>query len=87
MRQDAISGRSQSIPDRRICLGFPGPDAEIGDDGWSLFISTTCRHLDEANRCSVFGQPEDPLPCDYYDAWTCTYRLRLCPVPELASAG
>lgn len=66
----------------RFCLGFPGVEAGIGDEGWSLIIATTCRHLDGANGCSLYGLPERPLRCSYYDAWKCTYKPRLGPVPQ-----
>lgn len=58
----------------RFCLGFPGIEVGIGDDGWQLVVRTTCRHL-EGNRCSVFGRPERPLVCKYYDASKCTYKV------------
>jgi hypothetical protein len=66
----------------RFCLGFPGIEVGIGKEEWSLLISTTCRHLDDANRCSVYGQPERPLRCSYYDAWKCGYKPRLGPVQQ-----
>jgi hypothetical protein len=58
----------------RFCLGFPGVELSISDAGWSLVVKTRCRHL-VAGRCSIFGQPERPLFCRYYDAWKCTYRV------------
>lgn len=58
----------------RFCLGFPGVELSITDTGWNLVIKTTCRHLDNG-QCSVYGQPERPLECRYYDAWKCTYRI------------
>ena len=57
----------------RFCLGFPGIELGIADDGWSLIVKTTCRHLKD-NRCSVYGMTERPLLCKYYDALKCTYR-------------
>jgi hypothetical protein len=57
----------------RFCLGFPGVEAGVSDEGWSLVVKTTCRHF-VGGRCSVFGQPERPLLCSYYDEWKCTYR-------------
>jgi hypothetical protein len=60
----------------RYCLGFPGVELGFGEDGWSLIVASTCRHL-EGNRCGVYGQPERPLPCQYYDAWQCSYKPRL----------
>lgn len=57
----------------RFALGFPGVELGIADEAWSLIVHTRCRHL-EGGRCSVFGSPERPLICKYYDAWKCTYR-------------
>jgi hypothetical protein len=58
----------------KFCLGFPGVELGVADDVWSLVVKTTCRHLQD-NRCSVYGQPERPLLCKYYDAWKCTYKI------------
>jgi Fe-S-cluster containining protein len=58
----------------RFCLGFPGIELGIAEDTWSLIVNTRCRHLD-GNRCSIFGKPERPILCQYYDAWKCTYRV------------
>jgi len=60
----------------RYALGFEGIELGFGDDGWSLIVASTCRHL-VGNRCGVYGQPERPLPCQYYDAWQCSYKPRL----------
>jgi hypothetical protein len=60
----------------RYCLGFPGVEVGLGDAGWSLVVQSRCRHL-EGTRCGVYGQPDRPLVCQYYDAWTCTYRPSL----------
>jgi hypothetical protein len=57
----------------RYCLGFPGIELGVADDGWAVIVHTTCRHLD-GNRCSVFGSDERPLKCGYYDALSCSYR-------------
>ncbi len=56
-------------------LGFP--DLEIGISGrtWSVIVRVRCHHLD-GNRCAVYGKPERPLRCRYYDALSCTYRPR-----------
>jgi hypothetical protein len=58
----------------QFCLGFPGVELGISDGGWSTIIKTTCRHLTKENRCSIYGQPERPLICKYYDAWKCDYK-------------
>ena len=60
----------------RYCLGFPGVEVAAADSGWSLVVQSRCRHL-AGSRCGVYGQPERPLLCQYYDAWQCTYRPTL----------
>jgi hypothetical protein len=57
----------------RYSAGFPSVEIGVAEDGWAVIVHTTCRHLD-GNRCSVFGQPERPLKCGYYDALSCGYR-------------
>lgn len=57
----------------RYCLGFPGIRLGIMNEEWALLVETRCRHL-EQDRCSVFGQPERPLVCTYYDQVHCTYK-------------
>lgn len=57
----------------RFCLGFPGVELYVTDDVWWLAIKSRCRHL-ENGRCRLYGRPERPLQCKYYDAWKCTYR-------------
>ncbi|TNM39712.1 hypothetical protein FHP29_12665 [Nocardioides albidus] len=65
----------------QFCLGFPGVELLISDAGWTLAVKTRCRHLADG-RCSVYGDPQRPLLCRYYDAWRCTYRDRyLTPRP------
>jgi hypothetical protein len=67
----------------RFSLGFPGTEVGIAEDGWSLVVSTRCRHLTADARCGVFDQPERPLLCRYYDAVGCTYKPRFTvPAPE-----
>jgi hypothetical protein len=57
----------------RYCLGFPGIEVGVADDGWAVIVHTTCRHLD-GNRCSVFGTDDRPLRCGLYDALRCSFR-------------
>jgi hypothetical protein len=57
----------------RYCIGFPNVEIGVADNGWAVIVHTTCRHL-SGNRCSVYGQPERPLKCGYYDALSCAYR-------------
>lgn len=59
----------------QFALGFPGVEIGVADTAWSLIVRTTCRHL-RAGRCSIYGQPERPQVCRYYDAWKCTYRVQ-----------
>ena len=69
-------GDRASLDFLQFALGFPGVELGVTDAAWSLIIRTTCRHLKQ-DRCSIFGQPERPLVCKYYDAWKCTYRVHL----------
>jgi hypothetical protein len=64
----------------RYALGFPGVELVVQDDGWSLAMPSTCRHLD-GTRCGVYGKDERPFRCEYYDAWTCVYRDTFAPGP------
>lgn len=70
----AIPSSRPALDYLRFCLGFPGIEVGIADDTWSIVVKTSCRHL-QHNRCAVYGQPERPLLCKYYDAWKCTYRV------------
>ena len=60
----------------RFALGFNGVELGVADDGWSLIVTTSCRHLD-GNRCGLFGQPDRPLRCQYFDAAQCPYPTLL----------
>lgn len=62
----------------RYALGFPGVELVVGDGRWSFALATRCRHL-EGTRCGVYGSAERPIRCEYYDAWTCTYRDTFAP--------
>lgn len=57
----------------KFCLGFPGVQLGISDEGWALLVLTTCQHL-AGNRCGVYGLPERPLRCRYYSAQSCSYK-------------
>lgn len=70
----ALPHSSSNLDFFRFCLGFPGVELGLADDVWSLVVKTTCRHL-QNHRCAIYGQPERPLICKYYDAWKCTYRI------------
>lgn len=59
----------------KFCLGFPGVELGIGDGAWSIVVRTSCRYLQD-NRCSVYGKPERPLLCKYYDAMRCSYKAQ-----------
>jgi hypothetical protein len=82
----------------RFVLGFPGTELVVLNTEWQLAVNTRCRHLD-GNRCGIFGEPERPLRCQFYDAWTCGHRavfagqgsassvrVRLAEFPALAGA-
>ncbi|MEM7659101.1 MAG: hypothetical protein AAF399_23470 [Bacteroidota bacterium] len=58
----------------KFSLGFPGIELGVSDEGWSIVLKTTCRHLKD-DRCSVYGKEERPLLCQYYDEWKCTYKV------------
>jgi Fe-S-cluster containining protein len=59
----------------KYCLGFPGVELGISNSQWTIILKTRCRHLDEQNKCSIYGEPERPLLCKYYDAGRCTYKI------------
>jgi Fe-S-cluster containining protein len=59
----------------KYCLGFPGVELGISNSQWTLIVRTRCRHLDDRNQCSIYGEPERPLICKYYDAGHCTYKV------------
>lgn len=60
----------------RFALGFPDVEIGVADDGWSLLIQTRCRHL-EGTRCGLYGSPERPLRCQYFDGAHCPYPTLL----------
>ena len=68
-----LPGEASQVEFMRYCAGFPSVEIGVAADGWAVLVHTTCRHLD-GNRCSVFGQPDRPLKCGYYDALACGYR-------------
>jgi Fe-S-cluster containining protein len=57
----------------QFALGFPGIEVGVSDGDWMLIVKARCRHLTQDNRCGVYGQPERPTLCRYYDATNCTY--------------
>jgi hypothetical protein len=65
----------------KFALGFPGVRLMATADEWMLAVSAHCRHL-EGSLCSVYGKPERPLRCVYYDEWSCIYKPRLGPTPS-----
>jgi hypothetical protein len=54
-------------------VGFPGIEIGLNSQGWALIVHTTCRHLD-GHRCGVYGRPERPIRCQYFDAVACVYE-------------
>lgn len=67
---------ASSVDYYRFALGFPGVSLGVGDDGWSFLVRTRCRHL-ESGRCSLYGSPQRPLRCRYFDAYQCPYPTLL----------
>lgn len=68
----------------RFCLGFPGVELLVKHGAWALAVKTSCRHVTDG-RCGVFGQPERPLICRYYDAMKCDYRVEFGDAPSAHS--
>ncbi len=69
----------QSVPTTRVTLdylqfvlGFPGLEIGISDGAWFIILQARCQHLRE-NKCSIFGKPERPHICTFYDAHGCQY--------------
>lgn len=56
----------------QFVLGFPGLEIGVSDGDWFVIVRTRCQHLVD-NRCSIFGQPERPQICTFYDAHGCQY--------------
>lgn len=69
----------------QFALGFPGVEVAVSDGEWQLVIKTTCRHLTDDNRCGIFGQPERPMLCRYFDASSCTYVTQFGGSPPAGS--
>lgn len=66
----------KSIDYLQFVLGFPGIELGVSDGEWQLIVRTRCRHLTAEDRCGVFGQPERPNICRYYDASSCSYIVQ-----------
>jgi Fe-S-cluster containining protein len=60
----------------QFLLGFPGIEVGVTDDAWVLVVRTRCRHLTAENRCGVYGRPERPSLCRYFDATSCSYVVQ-----------
>jgi Fe-S-cluster containining protein len=61
-----------SLDYMQFVLGFPGLELGISDARWFIVVKTRCRHLQE-DRCSLYGKPERPQICTFYDASACQY--------------
>jgi hypothetical protein len=73
---------ASQVDEFKYCLGFPSVELGVSDQGWSLLVHTTCRHL-QSNRCSIFGMEARPRLCQEIDAVGCQYRVKLgTPRPE-----
>ncbi len=53
-------------------LGFPGLQVGVSDGEWFVIVRTRCQHLVD-NRCAIYGRPERPQICKFYDAHGCQY--------------
>ena len=69
----------QPVPTTRVgldylhfALGFPGLEIGVTDEAWYVIVKTTCRHLADES-CAIFGTPERPQICRFYDAHACSY--------------
>ena len=60
----------------QFALGFPGVEVGVSDGEWQLVVRARCRHLTDDDRCGVYGSPERPSICRYYDASTCSYVVQ-----------
>jgi hypothetical protein len=52
---------------------FPGLALAANSRGFLVQCFTSCTHLDEGNRCSLFGLEDRPVHCQTYDPWSCRY--------------
>src|SRR5205085_3603400 len=78
----AVPNSAAQLDYLRFCLGFPGVEVGVDEDGWNLVVHTTCRHL-EGGRCGIYGEPSRPIRCSHYDALRCDYKVRFRePDPE-----
>lgn len=68
----AVPASRVSLDYLQFVLGFPGLEVGISNEAWFVIVKTTCQHLVE-NRCSIFGKPERPQICTFYDAHGCQY--------------
>ncbi len=64
---------ASSLDHLRFTLGFPGTEVVVADGSWAIALHSRCRHL-EGGRCSIYGQPERPVSCQYLDAWACSHK-------------
>lgn len=71
--------KKQNLDYLYFLMGFPGVEVGISADGsYSIIVKSRCRHLqraaDGSGRCGIYGQPERPQLCTYYDATGCAYK-------------
>ncbi|HND33170.1 MAG TPA: hypothetical protein PLA94_24400, partial [Myxococcota bacterium] len=71
--------RRQNLDYIYFLLGFPGVEVGMNSDGsHSIVVRSQCRHLqrqaDGSGRCGLYGKPERPQTCTYYDAGSCAYK-------------
>ncbi|MCC6994376.1 MAG: hypothetical protein IT370_07085 [Deltaproteobacteria bacterium] len=60
----------------QFVLGFPGLEVGVSDGDWQIVVKTRCRHLTADSRCGIYGKPERPTLCKYFDAAGCSYVAR-----------
>lgn len=70
----------KNIDHLRFLLGFPGVSLGYSPEGWTVTVSTTCKHLERlpsgAGVCGIFNSPLRPITCQQYNAVNCAYRYR-----------
>lgn len=63
----------RSVDFLRYMLGFPSVRLQVGQTGWQLAVTATCRHLD-GTRCGLYGRPERPIRGEEYDEYRCSFK-------------
>jgi hypothetical protein len=71
----------------RYMVNFPSIELVVTKNGeWKVVVYDTCRHFDRSkHRCGVHGTAEQPLTCQYYNEFRCSYKS-LLNAPDPAEA-